>query len=277
MKKTISIPSHDVGHRVERGHYDIFEAGCTAVRDQAPRCTSDFAKFDSFTIDGGRFHNHGDAKMARRVYSALVEAVSASFAAVVLGEGAAFAFPFEGQMLTGVGGPLRGQRPHSWKLAYTGALAFRNAQALAFVMSFPAEQTARAGGDRDVFPVLSVVAMQEFHRGDADWEAAIDRAQSAMDPTQIRVATPSIARVERSLLEVMRAVGRHDQASFTAAIVEALKAHKAFWTKGTYKGYPDGALCLPVSGFAALGVDRGLKFEVDSGYAPRWLVEGTEP
>lgn len=276
MTQRTSVPAHIVGQSISPLHYESFEASCAAVRKQAPKCTSDFGKFTSFTISGGRFYDQGDAKMARRAYSALVEAVSAGFAAVAKGTGT-FEFPFEGQTLIGVGGPLIGQNPHAWKLAYTGALAFRKPQAIAFMMSFPAEQTARAGGERDVFPVLSVVAMQAFHRGDADWEAAIDRAQSAMDPAQLRIATPSIARVERSLLEVMRAVGRHDRQAFTDAIVEALKAHKAYWTKGANKQSCHGALCLPVAGFAALGVDRGLKFEVESGYAPRWLVEGTEP
>ena len=49
-----------------------------------------------------------------------------------------------------------------------------------------------------------------------------------------------------------------------------------FFGRGQAATQCDSLLALPAMGMAALGVDHGMKLEVESGYAPKWLVLGKD-
>lgn len=74
-----------------------------------------------------------------------------------------------------------------------------------------------------------------------------------------------------SMVPLFRAIAASDQNAFTDALVAALKAHKAEASRGKLKD-TKGTFSDVASALAALGVDRGLRLEVESGYMPSWLL-----
>jgi Immunity protein 49 len=95
-------------------------------------------------------------------------------------------------------------------------------------------------------------------------EAAITR--NAADPA---ARNNVVRRISVPYMNVARALGQRDSAAFQAALVEALESHKAHWTSSEkLRQELKGMVSLHLTGLAALAWDRGMRFEVDSGYLP---------
>jgi hypothetical protein len=132
-------------------------------------------------------------------------------------------------------------------------------------------------GAFDLYVLSLVEAFRLFRRDDPHFAALLDDAERLSQPENIRIAPLPIVARFKTLVPLLRAVARRDQPAFDAALLESLKAHKAFFSRGKQKTDPEGVLAYHASGIAALGIDRGLSLGVESGYAPAWLVRNEAP
>jgi hypothetical protein len=132
-------------------------------------------------------------------------------------------------------------------------------------------------GAFDLYVLSLVEAFRLFRRDDPHFAALLDDAERLSQPENIRIAPLPIVARFKTLVPLLRAVARRDQSAFDAALLESLKAHKAFFSRGKQKTVAEGVLAYHASGIAALGIDRGLSLGVESGYAPAWLVRNEAP
>jgi hypothetical protein len=132
-------------------------------------------------------------------------------------------------------------------------------------------------GAFDLYVLSLVEAFRLFRRDDPHFAALLDDAERLSQPENIRIAPLPIVARFKTLVPLLRAVARRDQPAFDAALLESLKAHKAFFSRGKQKTDPEGVLAYHASGIAALGIDRGLSLGIESGYAPAWLVRNEAP
>lgn len=79
----------------------------------------------------------------------------------------------------------------------------------------------------------------------------------------------------RSYLALFPPLERGDEAAFSEALTEALLQHKQFYSStDKLRKEPEGFVSLSLTAVAALAWDRGLRFDVESDYAPRSWVTG---
>jgi hypothetical protein len=92
--------------------------------------------------------------------------------------------------------------------------------------------------------------------------------------------TTAWARYARYLalpyLQVLRRLEERDELGFTAALAQALKGHKEFWSSGKYRAEFDGFVSLPLTAAAALAWDRGMRFDLESDYMPGSWFRGDQ-
>ena len=61
---------------------------------------------------------------------------------------------------------------------------------------------------------------------------------------------------------------------FNAALVDALEAHQRYYTTGTRNNDPRGFVALGPLALCSWADDCMIPVTVESGYIPKWLVEG---
>jgi hypothetical protein len=272
------IESHDIPDVVDDETYAsdsrILER---RIAEQAKDGIPRLGRFaPGFLVSAGRYLRHGDKPWTRRALNATAEIGAAMFLAS--GQDGPVSFTLEGKSIVGRGGAsYMEEQPGTWQSVFHAANLVRNEQALKVVLDYPIERFRRVAPASEEFDLLIVETFKRFRLRDPSWRETAARLDVAAEPQNLRVATPRLLAPLRALVPIVAAIDTGDQARFTAACVEALKVHKATWTHGTSKTNPVGMLALGVAGLAAVGVDRGLKYEIESGYAPRWLVEGSAP
>ena len=250
----------------------------TIIPGEASRDVTGLGRFFEASItSAGRYLARADERTAHRMLGVAVDTVAALFLAS--GHDGPVTFTLEGRPLTGPGGPLHHNANVSmWLDAFGLAAALRRADALDVLARYPEAQLRAAptgAGDRYRFPLAE--GLRRFWRGEPGWSAALDEAEQLSRPEHLRIAPPRLVARYRALIAIVRAIDARDQDAFTTACVEAVKAHKAYYGRGKDAHSPTGLLAYQAAGIAALGVDRGLRFAIDSGYTPGWLIEGRAP
>ena len=221
---------------------------------------------DALVGDAGRFAARGDVRGAWRRLSACTECIGAVFT------------PADSVGLSGPR-PSKPTPAHTlnWIKGFCMASAFRNVGVLRLLDAYAIEDLAKVRADYDAYADSLAQGMRALYRNDTRWRDWLAQAESHSRPENLRVASPSIIARYRTLIPMLAAVGDLDQSAFDAACVDAVKAHKAFYGRGSQKTSPSGTYAILAAGVAAFGVERGLTFNVESGYTPRWLVYGGEP
>jgi len=247
-----------------------------AVPRQASSGISQLGRWIEALIgSAGRFAAHGDIAGARRRLSASAECIGAVFTPVAV-DGLVH-FPFDGRVLSGPrSSRLSAANSLNWILGFCMASSFRNTGVLRALDAYSKEDLAKSGADYDVYADSLSEGMRALFRNDAGWRGWLKSAEVQSRAENLQ-APPSIIARYRALIPMLQAIGDKDQSAFDDACVDAVKAHKALYGRGSQKTSPSGAYAILAAGVAALGVDRGLTFNVESGYTPRWLVYGGEP
>jgi hypothetical protein len=188
--------------------------------------------------------------------------------------GEAIEFPLEGVVIhaSGVEPTTRAPKHVDWIECLSMALCLRRADALAVLARFPIDLLERR---RDQFWGALCLALQRFLQEDPLWTELDAQATALAQAAQTE--TPKTVARYMSILPALRAVAAADQTAFTEALVHMLQAHKAQESRGQFKNTGPSLLALPACGMAALGVQRGLRLEVESGYMPAWLVNNEAP
>ncbi len=76
------------------------------------------------------------------------------------------------------------------------------------------------------------------------------------------------------MLAMLDAIARMDQTAFTQGALAALDAFRRLAMRGDRRDLVSSLFDLELVGIAALGVDSGLAWELDTPYVPTRLVEG---
>jgi len=145
------------------------------------------------------------------------------------------------------------------RVATLGALDFAAVRAAAHPASHRAWRSGEALG-------IALLGREAGAAIDAAREAWAD-AGAVLERWARDIALPQ--------LEVLRALMDEDQPAFDAALLDAVRAHARFYSRGPEARDPRGQLALELTAIACVADDRGLAVDVDSGYLPRSLVEPT--
>ena len=232
---------------------------------------------DAFISDAGCFVAAGNVVEARRRLMASGRCGYAVFAPV--GPDGLVHFRFDGRDLSGPRPTIPGYaNTLTWIKTFCLASSFRDEECLGALDAYDKATLAKAPtGSFDLYAIALAEGMRALRRNDPKWPELLDEAEFRSRPENLRIASPSIIARFRALIPMLQCIGRNDQEGFDKACVEAVMAHKNFYGRGKKKDDPDGAYAYMAAGIAAMGVDRGLKYNVDCGYTPRWLVSGGEP
>ncbi len=215
-----------------------------------------------------------DYALMRRCLSVSAECAAICFQAS--GTEGMITFSLEGIEYQGPGGPSDYQASEElWLAAFLTTLLLRRRDLVETFRRFDrrALEMARSGGDAYRFELVE--ALRTFDAGEPGCEVFLDRCDALMAPQHVRAPIKYVAQ-HRALSMMLRAITHRDQVLFTEGYEAALKAHKALFGRGQAATQCDSLLALPAMGMAALGVDHGMKLEVESGYAPEWLVLGKD-
>lgn len=232
------------------------------------------AEFGFLGIIAQRAFIAGEYALTRRFLSAAAECAALCFKAS--GTEGALSFVLAGAEYEAIGLPIDYQaNERRWLDAFLTLLLLRRRDLVEPFRRFDrrALEMARSGGDAYLFELVE--ALRTFDAGELGCEAFLDRSDALMAPQHVRAPLKHVAE-HRALSTMLRAITRHDQALFSDGYEAALNAHKALHGRGTEATKATSQLALPAMGMAALGVDHGMKLEVESGYAPEWLVLGKD-
>lgn len=161
----------------------------------------------------------------------------------------------------------------SWGLAWTlrhqdllSALCFCGAQV-------PNRDNANGPAVWDYYSAL----LQAFHTDDPSWAACAEETAWHSEPGRVsemeRVAFQDVYAVSQLVLafEEPKNTDRFNQ-----ALYDALLAHKQKLVDLEMTTRRDRQLAWVPMGLAAVAYDRGIPIEVESDYAPGWLIRGEQ-
>jgi len=218
----------------------------------------------------------GDGVLARRFANVAFDCAVAVFAAAY--EAGTVTFELEEKQLTGPGGaPDHSANEGVWIEGFLLGLALGRSADLQVLVGYPTPLLGAGPGTGDAFRAPMVNALKAFVTDDHVWHEYRDRALALSEPERLSVMGPRQAEPYRAVLRALEPIAASDQASFTEALLSLVRAHKAHFGRGRASRGCDSLLSVPACGIAALGLSRGLKLEVDSGYLPNWLVSPSPP
>ncbi len=213
---------------------------------------------------------------ARRQFAASLDCMSVHLRAIGH-PGETIAFTLEGKPLETAGiDHSRTPRPDSWLMAMAMAFCFRRQDVIDILTAYPVDKLEPVSElERDPFWVPLCGAVQLYLLGDRGWRDAAGEAERLGQ--EAKIASPRLVASRTAVLPILRAVDAMDQAAFDDAVVAGLNAHKALEGRGRDKNSGVALFAGLVTGFTALGVERGLELGVTSGYMPEWLVRNEIP
>jgi hypothetical protein len=273
----ITIPSHPFGSNRTLENIKQWERDCDELREFVERCPSEGGRLvDLQEIDTCWAHSLGASREAHRFLSLAVDLCACTFAAANAAT-ESIEFEFDGQA---VRGPSAGPRNYvaGWDL-YVGLLYGTALQKKRQVETLLAHDASARfpGGHPSHFHVSLARGMSAWLKHDPSWKEHFEYAQFLTAPENLQDYSLSEVQVYTSIIPVIHAIDAGSQKAFTEAVVNAVKAHKKHFGRGARSKQGTSVLAIHASCAAAIGVQRGLVFEVESSYAPRWLVEGALP
>ena len=271
----ISIPSHAFTSNYSREELDE-TADAIRERRQPPveRCPSEGGRFvEGQEIDTCWAHSLGASTEARRFLSLAVDLCACTFAAANATSDT-IEFEFDGQLLQGPSaGPRKYVAGFNLHRGLLYGTALKKTRQVETLLAHDANAPFPAGHPSH-FHVSLARGMSAWLKHDASWKAHFEHAQVLTAPENLRDYSLSEVQQYTSIIPVIHA---GSQKAFTDAVVNAVKAHKKHFGRGARSKQGTSVLAIHASCAAAIGVQRGLAFEVESSYAPRWLVEGALP
>ena len=273
----IIIPAHTFTSNRTLETIRKMEYDCDELRAFVERCPSEGGRLVGLQeIDTCWAHSLGATEAARRFLSLTVDLCACTFAAANA-TGDTIEFEFDGQVLKGPSaGPRKyvaGFNLHRGLLYGTALKKTRQVETLlAHDASAPFP-----GGHPSHFHVSLAQGMSAWLKGEERWKDDFEYAQFLTAPENLRDYSLSEVQVYTSIIPVIHAIHAGSQKAFTEAVAGAVKAHKKHFGRGARSKQGTSVLAIHASCAAAIGVQRGLLFEVESPYAPRWLVEGVQP
>lgn len=170
--------------------------------------------------------------------------------------------------------PGLGATPRDWWHAVACAKILRRSDAVQSLLSYDQALFQRIPGQRDAYQLELAAALRAFWLDSQEFDAHAAKTENLGAPGVATISGPRLAKLDVSKLEVLRAIRAADAASFNEAALQSLKAFKGFWGTGKNKSDPDSYHDWLGIALAIEGEARGMTYEVDSDYTPRWLIDG---
>ena len=170
--------------------------------------------------------------------------------------------------------PGLGATPRDWWHAVACAKILRRSDAVQSLLSYDQALFQRIPGQRDAYQLELAAALRAFWLDSQDFDAHAAKTENLGAPGVATISGPRLAKLDVSKLEVPRAIRAADAASFNEAALQSLKAFKGFWGTGKNKSDPDSYHDWLGTALAIEGEARGMTYEVESDYTPRWLIDG---
>ena len=164
--------------------------------------------------------------------------------------------------------PGLGAGPADWWEAVACARLLRRAESLSSLLEYDQTKFRKGPGQRDQYTYALAAAVRAYHLGLDEFDELAEQAEQLAAPGVASIAGPRLARANVAPLEVMRAIRASDNEAFNTACVAALKAFKAYWGAGKKKTFSDSYHDWDTIALAVDAESRGLRFEVESDYAP---------
>jgi hypothetical protein len=218
----------------------------------------------------------GDARVAKRFFGVAVECLSAGARSMTAGIGVEIDFEIDGYEYRGAADqPSDLASPARYLRALTSVIALRASNVADDLVAVPMAQIERAAGRNPAY--LKYVAAWRACWQRSDARALVQQTAKLFDAQTLGGENPKSAACSSSNVAVMQALLDEDATRLDAALVVALKAHKAWWGAGARLNDPVGILASQSAALASLAVQRGMTVTTGSGYMPRWLIEGRDP
>lgn len=173
--------------------------------------------------------------------------------------------------------PGLGASPSDWWEAIACARILRRAESLDSLLEYDHAKFRQGPGERDEYKYTLAAAVKAYHLGLPDFDALAQTAEELASPAVATISGPRLAKSDVAVVDIMRAIREQNSDRFNDASFTALKAFKAFWGTGKNKADPDSYHSWNVIALAVDAESRGLKFDVESDYAPRWIIDGPPP
>lgn len=175
-----------------------------------------------------------------------------------------------GTVVEVVGGVSSYNSAPRWARAVGAAMTLRDRAALESLCSF---DVGSFEGSYDAYHDLYAQAVIAFVHGRGAVETLLEQAAASAD--HATVFPERGRRLGVPLIAVARAVMLMDAEAFNPRLAEGLE-----WYRTLHRRAPDNhdaAAVIPLQylGWCALAHDRGVASEIESGYIPSWLVDGS--
>jgi len=220
----------------------------------------------------------GELSLTKRYYAMALDAVSAGARAMAAGRGVMISYKIDGKGYKGAAnGPSKLALPSEYLRALSFAIALRRTKVADDLMTVPLKEIKQAA--REVTPayVPYVEAWRSFWQKAPDTPKLLEKAAELFEPSALELTDPKEAAADAANIPLMQALLEMDEKKFNAALVRALKAHKAWWGTGPNRVDPQAVIAHQSAALASLALQRGIKLTVTSGYLPPWLIEGRDP
>jgi hypothetical protein len=166
-------------------------------------------------------------------------------------------------------GYLEKRLPHptAWMIALGLSVCLGREETVALLSEVKREHIDEEVGR---FWTPRIAAFQQFVRGEGDGSALRDATLEAYVASA--GALDRFGQLLEAEFDLMAAIVAGQQAAYTAALVDALKKHKAWYGRGSEKNSAAARVALPTCMMVVRAKQRGLRREVESGYLPEYLV-----
>ena len=208
--------------------------------------------------------------LAERFLGVGFDCMAASFKAGIA-EGD-FELTLEGVALSGSASSATNMDVAKWVDGFLLGAALGREEQLDSFRAFPTDKLREAQGLADEFRYTLVDALKAFWTNDPSWVGLAERALEQSELDALTIMPPKMAEPYRAVARALTPIAAGDQDGFDAALVEVLRAHKAYYGRGAPSRGCTSLLSIPASGVAGLGLRQGLSVNVTSGYMPEWVL-----
>lgn len=172
-------------------------------------------------------------------------------------------------------GPTSRAHPGTFCEAFFIGLIVRDRVALDLLAGIPIDALRASPSVADEYLYGFARHLSALWRGEPDATSLLVSALEATDPDGPAITTPDEAlNLAVPWMKLSMHFSLKDSIGFQQALTEALTLHRRYWRGETRCWDPRGFIAMGPLGIACLAYDNGVRVEVDSPYAPHWLVRG---
>ncbi|WAL67851.1 immunity 49 family protein [Amycolatopsis cynarae] len=206
------------------------------------------------------------------------QAATAVFTAADTGEGRPVETVVAKPVRFAATGPVSAANPGAWLNAAWLAVIDRNDALIQRLCAVSVETLRAAGTEHDAYLEPWVETVRTFLAHREVTPELFGAVMDGTDPDNARITPPRVMlQLVYPPIRAFYHLLRRDQAQFTAALTEAVRQHRTFWSADGLADSPDGFLALAPLAIAVLARSAGMSTDIESEYLPRNFLTGIRP